>query len=255
MAFFGKAQEMVETAMVADRPRMASAPHKLTPNVDREVMAEADLAEYRQVAKAVGLAPDDLVVEEFRLFLAKRDIPTFALSEVVSYMDEITAKDNPAKLGWHWCPVRPKDAKVAMTFGRASSQDNRGVLRAASVLTTSIEQSYMNMLANSQLGGGRATSSAVITPGSDFYASGQVTPYARTIPLHALKKIALIEREFGADKAVFLVTDYTVTPHVVINPDPFLMAVIPNGAVAQGKGRFVIDVWDEPGFGIARMVK
>ncbi len=50
-------------------------------------------------------------------------------------------------------------------------------------------------------------------------------------------------------------TEYTTQPHVVVNPDPFLMAVIPNSAVAHGKGRFIIDVWDEPGFGISRMVK
>ena len=50
-------------------------------------------------------------------------------------------------------------------------------------------------------------------------------------------------------------TDYTVTPHVVVNPDPFLMAVIPNSAVAHGKGRFIIDIWDEPGFGLERMLK
>jgi hypothetical protein len=79
--------------------------------------------------------------------------------------------------------------------------------------------------------------------------------YTRTLPLHALKKIALVEKNFTACKPVFLVTDYTVQPHIIINPDPFLMAVIPNSAVAHGKGRFIIDVWDEPGFGIERMVK
>jgi hypothetical protein len=42
---------------------------------------------------------------------------------------------------------------------------------------------------------------------------------------------------------------------MVIRPDPFLMAVIPNPELEHGKGRFVIDVWDEPGFGIGSMVK
>jgi hypothetical protein len=79
--------------------------------------------------------------------------------------------------------------------------------------------------------------------------------YTRTIPLHALKKVALIEKEYGVGKVAFLVSDYTTAPHQVVNPDPFLMAVVPNSAVGFGKGRFVIDVWDEPGFGIARMVK
>ncbi len=79
--------------------------------------------------------------------------------------------------------------------------------------------------------------------------------YTRTLPLHALKKVAFIEREFKAGHPIFLVSDYTVTADIVVNPDPFLMAVIPNSAVAHGKGRFIIDVWDEPGFGIDRMLK
>jgi len=38
-------------------------------------------------------------------------------------------------------------------------------------------------------------------------------------------------------------------------PDPFLMAVVPNPNLARGIGRFVIDFWDEPGFGIEHMLK
>lgn len=93
-------------------------------------------------------------------------------------------------------------------------------------------------------------------PGSDFYNNVQVALYRRAIPLHALRKIALIEKEFaGPIRPVFLVTEYTTEAQVVIRPDPFLMAVIPNELVAQGQGRFIIDVWDEPGFGIERMLK
>jgi hypothetical protein len=31
--------------------------------------------------------------------------------------------------------------------------------------------------------------------------------------------------------------------------------VIPNASLDRGVGRFVIDFWDEPGFGVALMVK
>jgi hypothetical protein len=95
----------------------------------------------------------------------------------------------------------------------------------------------------------------LIPPRPHDWRSASSPAYTRTLPLHALKKIALVEKNFTAGRVMFLVTDYTIAPHVVINPDPFLMAVIPNSAVAHGKGRFIIDVWDEPGFGIDRMVK
>jgi hypothetical protein len=38
-------------------------------------------------------------------------------------------------------------------------------------------------------------------------------------------------------------------------PDPFLMAVIPNRDVIYGVGYFVIDVWDEPGFGLEQRLR
>ena len=69
----------------------------------------------------------------------------------------------------------------------------------------------------------------------------------------------------------FLVSDYVLVPHTItktevskpvplpppprVNPDPFLMAVIPNRDVVHGVGAFVIDVWDEPGFGLEQRLK
>lgn len=239
-------------SIAASDNRHPSAPKKLTPAVDRETMHKDSIAEYRRVAAEVGISDADILVEEFRIFLSQKDIPTFNLQQVVSYMDNLTAKDNPTKLGWHWCPVRAKDAQAAtMRFGRASNHDLRH-----------------------SLGDGRP---GKLTPASDYYESHLFAyadrmdsngyghgldwrdrhskAYSRTLPLHALKKIALIEKEFKVGAPIFLVTDYTLTPHIVVNPDPFLMAVIPNSAVAHGKGRFIIDVWDEPGFGIEQMLK
>jgi hypothetical protein len=101
------------------------APTKLKPRVDRNLLPEAALAEYRELAEEVGISDADVLIEEFRIFLAKQDYPTFNLKEVVAYMDEIAAKDNPTKLGWHWCPVREKDTVVPMRFGRPSTKYTR----------------------------------------------------------------------------------------------------------------------------------
>lgn len=230
------------TTVVAEAPtRMESAPKKLKPRVESNLMNETAIAEYRKVAAEVGISDQDMLVEEFRVFLAKHDLPTFNLQEVVSYMDDIAAKDNPTGLGWHWCPVRAKDAEAVMTFGRPSVHDYR---RESKVTASDFYQSHpFNSWRSNNM------------PVPEDWRQHRSPAYSRTLPLHALKKIAFIEKNFTAGKPIFLVTDYTVAPHIIINPDPFLMAVIPNSAVAHGKGRFIIDVWDEPGFGIDRMVK
>jgi hypothetical protein len=240
---------------VAEATRLPTAPKRLTPRVDRDLIPEEAVAEYRALAKEVGLADQDMLVEEFRLFLAKHDVPTFNLQEVVAYMDEIAAKDNPTKLGWHWCPVREKDAEVSLTFGRPSMIESNRLLMSGQtmnhppVTSSDFYESHTFQQMNQMKKNGWAP------PGPIDWRQHRSPAYTRTLPLHALKKIALVEREFKGGQVVFLVTDYTVAPHVVVNPDPFLMAVVPNSAVAHGKGRFIVDVWDEPGFGIERMIK
>jgi hypothetical protein len=167
-------------------------------------------------------------------------VPTLpaGYGEVVRYMDEVAKRDNPTGLGWHW---RERDAQIGVTFGTPSVQDQR------------IDPT----------GGGRTVTSRSVA--SDYY-SDKTRPYGRVIPLHVLKKIALIEQEFWPDTVRFLVSDYTLVPHVIIkpaplpppppvNPDPFLIAVVPNGDAGHGVGTFVIDVWDEPGFGLQQRLK
>lgn len=221
---------------------------KIQSRIDRELMPEDALAEYRAVAQEVGVEYAALVVEEFRHFLAKRDIPTFNYQEVVRYMDEVAARDNPTKLGWHWCPVRAKDADTPMTFGRPSEIRRASIGANGRVIEEHfVASDYYESHRHRPRGNGDWT--------PEDWRQARSRAYARTIPLHALKKIALIEREFNVGGVVFLVSDYTIAPHVIVDPDPFLMAVIPNNAVAHGKGRFIIDVWDEPGFGIERMIR
>ena len=74
-------------------------------------------------------------------------------------------------------------------------------------------------------------------------------PYPFVVPAHALEKVVLIEREFGP-RVYFYVADYNVP-----NPDPFLLAAIPSPRDRGTEGLFVIDFWDEPGFGVESMVK
>jgi hypothetical protein len=276
MALFGR--EKAAQAVMEREP----SPRRPDGSIDCDVMDEHDLAEYRALANTIALDPVDLVIEEFRLFLAKHDIPTFNVGEVVAYMNDLTKRDNPSKLGWHWCPVRAKDKMSGVRFGNASMEDRSGIFTERQLGGVALG-SGLSFHSNGQSLGGQLTQMsatqmaqmhlqayqqnmqsaltqsashqgpATIVPGSDFY-HGDAAVYTRLIPMHALKKIALVEKEFKG-KVNFLVTEYTTQPHVVVTPDPFLMAVIPNPAIHTGKGRFIIDVWDEPGFGITRMVK
>jgi hypothetical protein len=291
---------MVDEVMTRDPPRPATSRTltKPAPAHSDDVMDEAQMAEYAEVAASIGLQSTELAVESFRLFLVRHDLPVFSIAEVSRYMDELTARDNPSQFGWHWCPVRAKDKEPAMTFGTAAVHDQSGLFgpprtgnpldqgfpsalggnsmsallgapAGQSVSVSALEMADRQRAAlMSQLSANAAMNIAALgqsrsysgpthrKPGSDFYNNTAVALYRRAIPLHALRKIALIEKEFtGPIRPVFLVSEYTTEAHVVIRPDPFLMAVIPNELVAQGHGRFIIDVWDEPGFGIGRMVK
>jgi hypothetical protein len=211
--------------------------HQPAPRAVTDLLDPKAIAAYRQVARSVGVSDAALDIEEFRLFLDQHDLPVFNRGEVIRYMDQVAQRDNPTGWGWHWAPVREKDAKIGLTFGTPSEQAER-------------------MAPAGNRAGATVTSRS---PASDYY-SDKTRPYARILPLHVLMKIALIERSFHPDKVRFLVSDYTLAPHVVlrpaplpppvnVNPDPFLMAVVPSGG-DHTLSAFVIDVWDEPGFGL-----
>lgn len=193
-----------------------------------DAVAEAHLKEYAEIAAVLGIPVPDLEIERFKVFLRDHDLPVFSLPEVVSYMDEKAKKEGQPEAGWEWRPLRAKDNRI-LRFGRPGRRvdfrlDPRGMVRVDGA------------------------------PASDLYdGTDERRAYAKTVPLHALKKVALIEKEFTGDVA-FFVCDYATLPTVQY-PDPFLMAVVPNPAVDRGAGRFVIDFWDEPGFGIAKQIK
>lgn len=236
MNFLTKARAVADT-ITAPRPALLSAKLKPEPIA---AITQSHMAEYAELAKLAGVKVPDLGIEAFKAFLEQHDIPVFALSEVVTYMDKRAAVESKERSGWEWRPLRQKDNRDGVAFGTRATR------------------------AQDQFG--RRTGEAV-SPGSDFYAgpgegrsqgwngeSGMYKtppsslPYNRHIPLHALRKVALIEKDYGGDVA-FFVSDYALAPQIEY-PDPFLLAVVPNIDVKMGVGRFVIDFWDEPGFGL-----
>jgi hypothetical protein len=197
------------SAMTAVKEREPQA--KLEPKPVKATN-ETCLKEYAELAAQVGIAPPDLTIETFKQFLNKHDLPVFNLQEVIAYMDDKAKKESKDQAGWQWHPLRQKD-RLNVVFGTNSHWITTNKLR----------------------------------PASDYYHPNTVGTYDKIIPLHALKKVALIEKEFKQPVA-FFVCGYAPLP--ALNPDPFLMAVINNPRLASGEGRFIVDFWSEPGFGL-----
>jgi hypothetical protein len=244
-----------EEGETLERQIPEAAPRPAIPSTrlpQEHVAAMDDLADYVSVAEQVGFIPPDLGVEAFKAFLVRHDLPVFALDVVIPYMDNRAAKDGPEGAGWQWRPLRERDHR-SMAFGRACERPNGNYTPPRLGKPAS---DYYN-------GPGIVHNSYYTNPAGSgnhewrehtFDRKSDQTAYDKTVPIHALKKIALIETGFKAGDVAFFVSDYALLP-AVMYPDPFLMAVIPNTRVSSGIGRFVIDFWEEPGFGIDRMVR
>lgn len=212
-----------EVAVIERKPEPVEPPKMAVPTPLKTESRASELAAYAAMAQHIGLPVPELEIERFRSVLADLDFPIYNLREVVAYMDDKSKREGE-QWGWRWLSLREKDRYDGEFDGRFPNgntweRDDR-------------------------------------TPASDLYrAKTQWGPwplYTRTVPLHALQRIAAIEASY--DKPVhFLVSDYAPQPQYVA--DPFLMAVIPGPQLARGIGRFVIDFWDEPGFGIEQMLK
>ncbi len=187
---------------------------------------KTDLKEYAELATIVGIQPAELTIETFKAFLHEHDIPVFNLKEVIAYMDDKAKKESKNQAGWEWRPLRSKDELKSVWFGTHAqrSRDSRGYEHGP-----------------------------ITTPASDSYRGGTTQVYDKLVPLHALKKVALIGKHFG-DKVSMFVCDYAPIPAIQC-PDPFLMAVIANPKIGEGEGRWVVDFWDEPGFGLSSQLK
>jgi hypothetical protein len=245
---FGKPnKELYEVidAIPAARPAVQSsrlAAQRLAPT------AEQELAEYAELAAAVGVAAPDLNIRQFEAVLHRLDFPVFSLPAVVKYMDEKAAKESKERAGWEWRPLREKDDLVGLRFGKRAERNYSG---EREIITNPASDYFVgsNVVKAGSHGGGQGQ----IWPAVDTLSGRSSSPYDRTIPLHALRRVARIEKEYQGPVA-FFVSDYALAPAIQY-PDPFLMAVVPNLNVKNGTGRFVIDFWDEPGFGIEQMLK
>lgn len=196
-------------------------------------LPSAQLEEYARLAVKVGVVGPDLTIETFKAVLLKLDIPIFSLPEVIKYMDAKAAKESKHRAGWEWRPLRDKDLAVMRRYGYGFG----------SAVMAKERRSHGDPI-------------RVITPASDLFSdeARRESRYNHTIPLHALRRIEAIETEYDKGAVSFMVSDYALAPQVIY-PDPFLMAVIPNPLLANGVGRFVIDFWNEPGFGFEQMLK
>lgn len=213
-----------------------------------DAKADAYLAEYATLAREVGVVPPEMAIEVFKALLLHHDLPIYNLQEVVRYMDAKAAKESKEGAGWEWRPLRCKDAELCR--GRMFGQQ-------AQRLRTALNGTIIASVASDYYLGPESMVRNFVTIGrgvpEEYTSSGSSRPYDRTIPLHALRRVALLEKEY-AGKVAFFVSDYALAPAIQY-PDPFLLAVIPNPALDKGVGRFVLDFWDEPGFGIEQMLK
>lgn len=196
---------------VKSHKRCVPPPIELPAAADVTAPDISGLAEYISVAEAIGLKVPALVAQQFQAFLAQHDIPVYNYQLVQGYMDNKSEREGNDH-GWEWNPLRRKD-RLDTAFGRPA-------------------ETY-------------SFTDRPDRPASGFWNSSQL--YGQTVPLHALKKVALIEKEFP-QHIVFAVCDYTPQPH--FDCDPFLLAIVPGLAHSEGEGLFVIDFWNEPGFGL-----
>lgn len=226
-----------------ERLSLPSAAAPLAPEPRQDSLMD----EYSRLTKAIGFdnphIDADLRVERFKAFLRKKDWAVFSLETVTAYMDEKSKAESAARAGWHWRPLREKDNISGASFGRAAFQHN-----GMSEPHPSSDH-YLGPHRARRMGwnrdGRQVVEGVVDVPTSSL-------PYDKIVPIHALRKVAAIEAEFP-EPVAFFVCDYAPAPHIE-HPDPFLMAVINNSRLSAGVGRFVIDFWDEPGFGLDKQL-
>jgi len=212
------------------------------------------LEEYAELSKSLGLENPhidaDLKIEKFKAFLRAKDWPVFALATVTAYMDKKAAEESEAKAGWHWRPLRLKDDIRDVRFGTAARHIARRNPTVAPVKVAASDYYHGPHLGTEELMTW-TSSGQQMKATKEVKSSGE--PYNKLVPIHALRKVAEIEKSF-VDPVSFFICDYAPAPHIE-HPDPFLMVVVNNARLNEGVGRFVIDFWDEPGFGLEQMLQ
>lgn len=154
--------------------------------------------------------------DRLKTLLASLDIPTYSMVEVSKYMAIKAKAENPFKNGWVW---------------RVASQRDQQAF---------YDQHTTMVLGNQQ------TQGAMIYKNGWFHHTTGI--YEHTIPLRALRLMAKIKADEDiGKKVVFAISDYATEKDQL--PDPFLLAML------SAKQCYVIDFWDEPGFGVEAMLK
>lgn len=242
-------RSLPQDLLVRERPDILADTAPLDPT-PRDV----GMDEYATLTKTLGISNPhvsaDLGIERFKAFLRKKDWAVFSLPTVIAYMNDKAAAESDAKAGWHWRPLRDKDNIKNARFGTPARAWGHGPLerQPASDHYKGPHSERQQVWSNS-----RQNHEEKMV---DINASA--TPYDKLVPIHALRKVVTIEGEFagkapGNPPIAFFVCDYAPAPHIE-HPDPFLMAVIDNARLSEGVGRFVIDFWDEPGFGLDKQL-
>lgn len=175
------------------------------------------MAEYLNLCKRLDIETAATKADVLQRTLTKLDFPTYDLKTVVAYMDAIAKRDGDG-YGWLWRPVRDNDQHRMRTVKLGTPSSRLGLR----------------------------------VPASDYYDSGNsIKCYRRQIPMHALRRMDAITRSMGDEGIAFMISDYA-TKDDLTKPDPFLMVVV---TTTQEAPRYVIDFWDEPGFGFAEMLR
>lgn len=260
------------------RPSVPSVKaHKEKMEAQRVARRASSLDEYSELAAAAGLSVPDANIEAFKDFLVVKDWSVFSLANVISYMDRKAADESKDKCGWEWRPLREKDHVLNAEWGREARREWHinnvpKTIQAASDYYSGPAERIENervwvdlpMAQGAPIPHSNMTSTVMGVTSGYLKETGnkirqlsaaRVKTYDKTIPIHALKKVVAVEKEFTKAPVHFFVCDYAVAPQVEY-PDPFLMAVIPcdNDSQARGVGRFIIDFWDEPGFGLEQQL-
>ncbi len=177
--------------------------------------SQENMEEYLEVAKRLNVRVAGIAGQQFLNFMRLVDLPIYHLPTVAKYMDRISARDGFGH-GWVWKPLRIKDHEAI--FGSA-----RDILLSTSMFLSSRDIRDVR---------------------SDSIRS-QHTVYDKPVPLRVLKRLERIEKESPV-KVSFLVSDYATRDDIA--PDPFLLAYLNTAE------RYVVDFWDEPGFGLNQMI-
>jgi hypothetical protein len=158
--------------------------------------------EYLETAARVKLDSPKVLRARLEYFLATNGWPVYPYDRVWSYLEQLADQENQRVYG------RQRDQAIEEPSITRSSWSRAPQINPYWAPLRSLDDSE----------------------------DEPVAVYDKDVPLHALQKVEILDREFGEGVLQFFVSDYQAT-----KPDPFLMVV-------AGNGRFVIDVWDEPGW-------